>query len=325
MKYSRLKAAVIGCGNIGGLYDSVKSKGIYTHAHAYTHSSNTELIACCDTNKNNLKIFKNLWGKDITSYTNLTQMLQEEKLDIVSIATPTQLHYSVLKEIIKNTGIKYIICEKPFVASLKELDKIKKLLKNSDANVIINYMRCFDPTINKIKKLIENNKLGGILSFNAQFNKGIYHNGSHIFSLVEHLIAPISRISTIDTEIIDNDIYGNFNINTNVSNGIISNFHETNFAFLQIEIILEQGVISIKDSGFNITVYKSKKSKKFNNINQLQAIGPYQNTFSHYALNTLNYLLSKHTHKYFNLQLDLSRKLLILHSALLKGKKEIKF
>lgn len=58
--YKKLKASIIGCGNIGGLYDGPTSKNIFTHAHAYTENTNTILKSCCDLNKktlNNLKPF----------------------------------------------------------------------------------------------------------------------------------------------------------------------------------------------------------------------------------------------------------------------------
>ncbi len=104
-----MNAAVIGCGNIGGFYDAPNSHEILTHAHAFLDSNKTKLIACCDTNRDNLEKFRTIWG--VRAYLSVREMLQNEKIDIVAIATNTASHYEILQEILINTQIKHIICE----------------------------------------------------------------------------------------------------------------------------------------------------------------------------------------------------------------------
>ncbi|MEA2091817.1 MAG: Gfo/Idh/MocA family oxidoreductase [Campylobacterota bacterium] len=319
MKNNNLKAAVIGCGNIGGLYDTPTSKSITTHAHAYINHKNTKLRSCCDINIKNLQSFKNIWGRDINTYTSLEEMLKRESLDIVSIATDSSSHFEILKRLL-STDIKYIICEKPFVSTLDELSQIQKLLKYSDKKLIINFIRCFDPTMKKVKKLIKSNKLGKVLSFNAFCNKGIYHNGSHLLSLIEYLMQDIKSIEVKNKFIKEDDIYGNFLLKTKNITGTVTNFDKTDFSIFTMNIVLEKGYIEINNSGFEVNVYKSKKSNRFKGFNHLRPYKKYKNTLKNYAMNSLKFLLTQKSNKQLKKHLSISRKLLVLRESFLKKK-----
>jgi len=317
MKKKYLKAAVIGCGNIGGLYDTPSSKSITTHAHAYVHHKSTKLHSCCDLNIKNLQNFQNIWGRNIKTYASLEKMLKKENLDIVSIATDTSSHFEILKRLL-STDIKYIICEKPFVSTLNELYQVQKLLKHSDKKLIINFIRCFDPTMKKVKKLIKSNKLGAVLSFNAFFNKGIYHNGSHLLSLIEYLMQDIKSIEVTNKLIKENDIYGNFIVKTKSITGTITNFDKTDFSIFTMNIVLEKGYIEINNSGFEVNVYKSKKLDDFKGFKHLKQYKQYKNSLKNYAINSLKFLLEQKNNKQLKQHISISKKLLIIRDSFLK-------
>ena len=61
----KYKAAVVGCGNIGGFLDYPGDKKIVTHAHAYKAHGKFELASCCDIRQKALMDFKSRWGKGI--------------------------------------------------------------------------------------------------------------------------------------------------------------------------------------------------------------------------------------------------------------------
>ena len=321
----KLNATIIGCGNIGGFYDTPNAKSIFTHAHAYKQNNNTKLTSCCDLDTNNIKRFKELWGKDIKGYQDIDKLLKNESIDIVSLTTSTNSHYPILKQLLKNTKIKYILCEKPFVSTMKEFNSISKLIKKSDKKLSINFIRCFDPSINKLKKLIASKELGQVISFSSQFNKGIYHNGSHILSLIEHLMGAINSIEVLNKKIYKDDIYGNFTINLNNNiTGTINNFHNTDFSTLELNIILEYGYIKISKSGFDIIVYKSQQSK-FKEIKQLNQYKKYPNSLDKYAKNSLDFLLNGDVDKQLKKHLSISKKLLQLKQKFFKKNNKVKF
>ncbi|MDD5400649.1 MAG: Gfo/Idh/MocA family oxidoreductase [Sulfurimonas sp.] len=314
-----MNAAVIGCGNIGGFYDTPSSDAILTHAHAFLDSKKTKLIACCDTNRDNLEKFRNIWGRDIHAYLSVNEMLQNEKIDIVVIAANTASHYEILQEILTNTKIKHIICEKPFVSNLDEYYKIYSLIHEKNPNLLINFIRCFDPSINRVKELILKEKLGKVLQFSSRVNKGLYHNGSHVLSLVEHLFGEITDFKAMNATILEGDAYGSFWIQTKTADGVLTNFDGSEFSLFEMEIICQRGVIKIHKSGFEIKVYKAKESKKINGTKELILYKEYPNTLQYYAKNSLNFLLKKNSKEQMESHLKLSAKLLKIRENLLQG------
>lgn len=324
LEKKELQAAVIGCGNIGGGYDTKDASEILSHAHAYTKHLDTTLTACCDVDTEKVDNFKEKWNQEIHVYTSTKEMIKRENLDIVSICTNTLSHFEILSLLLEK-NIPYIICEKPFVSTLKQYETILDKLKDSTSKLLINYMRCFDPSILQLKQRLRTNTLGKICSFSAQINKGIIHNGSHILSLIEMLTGNITSISSTNYHQIEDDFIGNFIINTQEVSGVISTIDNLEYSTFFINIYCEKGYIVINELGFNIEIHKSAPSQVFEGANTLQREEKLPSTLSKYALNTLNFFLKNDTTNMVIQHLELSRKILLLHQALKTNSKEVYF
>jgi predicted dehydrogenase len=314
-----MNAAIVGCGNIAGFYDTPNSDEILTHAHAFALCDKTKLVACCDISQASLQRFTSVWGSNINAYLNVDEMLKNENIDLIVIASNTESHYEVLEKVLLQTDIKHIICEKPFVSNMQEYSKISKLIQKKNPNLLINFIRCFDPSINRVKKLLEKGKLGSILGFSAKVNKGLYHNGSHVLSLVEHLFGEIVQFEANGRNVIDGDIYGSFWMQTMQTSGVLINFDGSEFSIFEMEIICQKGVIKIKKSGFDIRIYKAKESKEVKGTKVLKLDKKYPNTLKYYAKNSLKFLLNRNSKEQMKKHLDISRKLLNIKENLLKG------
>ena len=79
-------------------------------------------MAICDQNK---KLLDNIKIKNLRKYNTINNLLNSEKLDIISILTPSGLHYNNAMECVGK--VKTIIIEKPVT------------LKISDAKKLLNY------------------------------------------------------------------------------------------------------------------------------------------------------------------------------------------
>lgn len=99
-------------------------------------------------------------------YNNLTDLVKNEKnkVDFFVVLTPTPNHYEVLKKLIKENV--NIICEKPILSNLKEVNKIENTLKNYNKKIYMTYNYSGYPAIREIKEIINSNKFGKLLSFN---------------------------------------------------------------------------------------------------------------------------------------------------------------
>ena len=63
-------------------------------------------------------------------YKDLNEMLKDENIDVVYVATPHSNHHEYVIESLKNN--KHVICEKPFTSNVNELDELIALAKQQN-------------------------------------------------------------------------------------------------------------------------------------------------------------------------------------------------
>ena len=121
----RFRVGIIGCGYIAGeADDSGERLDIYTHAKAIKYHPQMHLAACCDTDDGKLRKFGGRWGV-AARYSSYAEMLENEGLDIVVIATPTSTHYDVAFRTLE-FPIAAIFCEKPLSDTQSEVRTLTK-------------------------------------------------------------------------------------------------------------------------------------------------------------------------------------------------------
>ena len=142
------KILVVGYGSIGK-----------RHVENLLSISNLEIIVC--TKRNDINKLK----KHTKVYHTINQSLKE-KPDIGIIANETSLHIPTAIKLAKE-GLDLFL-EKPLSNSLKDIEKLRAIVKK---NKLITQMGCnlrFHPCIKKIKNLIEQQKIGKIISAQVQ-------------------------------------------------------------------------------------------------------------------------------------------------------------
>jgi predicted dehydrogenase len=284
----KLKAGIIGLGSIGAFIDTPSSNNIASHTKAYITCKKTELIAAYEPNGLNIKNFKQIWKKDIKTFENLKDFF-DLNLDIVSIASPTKFHLEQLNSSL-NSNINYILCEKPLVENLKELEQIENKLLVSNKKILINLIREYAPSFLKLKKELSSKRWGEIVSFEAFCTKGLLHNGIHIITLISSLISQVTKIEPIFHTINDDDINGDFIVYTKILKGYLKSIKELNYSEFYLTIWMENGKIEIKTD--EIICYKKTPSQKFIGYNNLIEEYRYKDTLKEYQLESLKYLLS---------------------------------
>ena len=114
------------------------------------------------TKRNDLQLLKK---KGIKVSNSLTECLKENP-DVGVIANETSLHIPIAIKLAKE-GLDLFL-EKPLSNSLKDIEKLRAIVKK---NKLITQMGCnlrFHPCIKKIKSLIEQQKIGKIISAQVQ-------------------------------------------------------------------------------------------------------------------------------------------------------------
>jgi UDP-N-acetylglucosamine 3-dehydrogenase len=144
---NKKQTAVIGAGSFG-------------KAHARNYNDISDLVAICDTN---LESAKNaaLDYDDVRVYNDVDKMLQEEKLDAISVVTPPSVIPSLTQKCV-NKGIN-VLMEKPM--GLKYED-VEALSKNQTVRIQPGFIELYNPVVDETKKYLS--RIGNILTISSK-------------------------------------------------------------------------------------------------------------------------------------------------------------
>src|SRR5690606_38910997 len=117
-----------------------------------------KLIAVCDKVNDLMKPY--VEEHEALSYEDFERMLQNPKIDIVNICTPSGSH-AVLAELAAKYK-KHIIVEKPIAMNLDETNRIIQAANDNNVKLAVVHPNRFRPVAMKLKELLETGRLGKI-------------------------------------------------------------------------------------------------------------------------------------------------------------------
>jgi predicted dehydrogenase len=133
---TKLRTAVIGAGKMGTI-----------HAKVYNQLSQCELVAVVDTDAGKAQRLAEQYH--CLASTDCAEIL--DKVDAVTIATPTVTHLKLAKIFIKKQIA--VLIEKPLAANVREGRKIVALAKKHGAVVAVGHSERCNPVVQAIKRL----------------------------------------------------------------------------------------------------------------------------------------------------------------------------
>jgi predicted dehydrogenase len=183
-----LRAAIIGCGQIAGGYDiGGPPEMVRTHARAYQKSDGAELVAVMDTSADRAGTFARQWQVPRT-YASRDDLLKSERPDLVSICTPDAQHAEDVRACLECPGVKAIWCEKPLALEVGEATKLVAWAEEKKVVLAVNYQRQWEASHQRLAREIRGGAWGTVLGGHAVYSKGIFHNGSHLITLLRSLL-----------------------------------------------------------------------------------------------------------------------------------------
>ncbi|MCP8311082.1 MAG: Gfo/Idh/MocA family oxidoreductase [Candidatus Methylarchaceae archaeon HK01M] len=114
------------------------------------------LSSFCDIDEDKVKIFEKRY--QIRGYKNIDEMLKNERLDAVTICTPTVTHYEIAEKTI-GAGLDTFV-EKPLTYTSIEGERLIKLAEDKGAIMTVGFIERFNPVITELKNLLKVGKLG---------------------------------------------------------------------------------------------------------------------------------------------------------------------
>jgi predicted dehydrogenase len=275
MKRAKYRAVVIGSGKIGALFEAEKLRPKpASHAGALRAHSQIELVALVDTDAANLSRAQELFPA-VAVYDSAEKCLSHEKPDIVVIATPPSARLDLVKMCIKN-GAHMIVCEKPLAESLRDAQKIKKLVSVSKTVFVLNYQRRFSKLFATIRRDIVAGKFGRIQQVSCYYSNGLYNNGGHVidallFLLSDEIVSVIGLTNGYNSTHHTGDSNIDAVLETKGGTRItLQSLDNAKYGIHDIHVFGETGDVLISNYGQS-AVKRSARASVFAGVNQLDS------------------------------------------------------
>ena len=159
-----------------------------------------ELTWLCDLDEQQLAQLSARYP-DARATTSFDDLLADDALDAVVIATPVPTHYALAKQALE--AGKHVFVEKPPAMRAAEMDELVELAEAKDLVLMPGHLLLYHPGVLKVKELIESGELGDVLCvYGNRVNLGIVRsNENALWSLGVHDLSVILYFLDEDPEL----------------------------------------------------------------------------------------------------------------------------
>lgn len=158
---SKLKFGIIGCGRISR-----------KHIEAIINNKDAaELVAVYDIIKElaverKKQYEANIKGSNVKVYTDYEEFLNDENIDVVTIASISGYHAKQAIDCLNHN--KHVLIEKPMALSIEDADEIIKLGKEKNKKICVSHQNRFRPAIQRLRRAVEEGRFGKLIHGSAR-------------------------------------------------------------------------------------------------------------------------------------------------------------
>ena len=174
LRNDSLKNKKIRIGFIGGGANSFIG---YTHRLAARFDNRFDFVAGVFSKdiKKSILFGKSLGLEKDRCYKNYKEMALKESqrddgIEALGIMTPSGDHYKIAKPFIENKV--HIVCDKPLTATIKDAEKLKKLVEKNKIIFALTHNYSSYPMLREAKEIIKKGKIGNINLINVEYPQG---------------------------------------------------------------------------------------------------------------------------------------------------------
>ena len=180
------RSALLGCGPRGR-----------SHAAAYRHIKEGTLVAACDLDQKRLQSVADEFGI-ANRYTDLHEMLEREKPDVVHCVTDPTLRVQLMTTL-SDAGVPGVIVEKPVCIGADDYLQLRNLDKESNTKFVVNHQLRHHPKILEFLKIVDDGDIGKVRFIDASSVYPMAGQGPHILDLMFAFNGYASPISVFGT------------------------------------------------------------------------------------------------------------------------------
>lgn len=173
-------AGVIGFGRVGR-----------NHAEAFLDADEVELRAIADADADLLAEMGTRWNVSADRrYGSHSELLESEKLDVVSIATPGRFHREhVIDAVSAETPPGVVWCEKPIATNLRDASEMVDACERAGVELLVNHSRRFSACFRTLHRLLHQTEFfGEVKSVEVVSGGELLNVGTHYVDLLLYLL-----------------------------------------------------------------------------------------------------------------------------------------
>lgn len=156
-----------------------------THLGALRDHDRVEVVAGSSRDEGRRARFAERSGA--TVYADYREMLERERLDIVSIASYSPVHAEQAVACTE-AGVRALYCEKPITTTAADGDRLVDACRKHGVLLLVNHQRRFDPNYQRLRARIAAGDLGDLTSCLLQWGSGRLGNvGTHTIDAIRML------------------------------------------------------------------------------------------------------------------------------------------
>ena len=282
---TKIKAAVVGVGNIGSI-----------HADIYSTLESVDLTAVCDTDKE--RADKAASKFNCKAFYSIESLLAEMPMEIASVCTKGEEnggdHYIPTIQLL-DAGI-HVLGEKPISNNIEHARSMQKRAEEKRVRYGINLNHRFTPSAVKAKEWITNGRIGSIhmidltmwidnpVESSPWFHLRALH--PHSFNILNYFVGPVKKVHCFLNKGEGRKIWTNAQINLLFANGVIGHlrgsydgdFPSGSFGIENLEIVGSKGRIVIENACESLC-YFPRGSKSMEKFDCYGGMNHFQETF----------------------------------------------
>ncbi|MEC4005772.1 Gfo/Idh/MocA family oxidoreductase [Flavobacterium sp. SUN052] len=169
---------------------------------------------------------------NIKSYSSITDLLADDKIELIVVNTPNNTHFECAKLALEAN--KHVLIEKPATATVKEFEQLLTLAKKVNKKIFVYHNRRWSSDIMSTKKIIKSGKLGDIIEVHLRFDR--YRNEIGVKSFKENPVAASGIWYDLGSHLIDQaiSVFGKPINNYSYKNHYRENSQVDDFAFMHL-------------------------------------------------------------------------------------------
>jgi len=253
----KIRMAVLGCGRISKNHFGSIEK----------HQDNIELVSICDVQQKVLSEHEATYK--VKGYLDLSDMLENEELDLVAICTPSGIHADQT-ELCAKHGVN-VMTEKPMATRWSDGVRMVKACDDAGVRLFVVKQNRRNSTLQLLKRAVNENRFGKIhmVHLNVfwtrpqeyydqapwrgtwEFDGGAFMNqASHYVDLLEWLIGPIEKVQAMMSTMRDIEVEDTGVLNVKWRNGALGSMSVTMLTYPKnlegsITILGEKGTVRV--------------------------------------------------------------------------------